>query len=57
MRILIWKKIEYNNGNDIFHMQDYPNLYKTIRHYYANGSSCPNWGNKLWIQWLYSGID
>lgn len=57
MRILIWKKIENNDGNDIFHMQNYPNLYKTIQHYYANGFSCPNWGNKLWIQGLYSGID
>jgi len=57
MRILIWKKIEKNDGNDIFHPQNYSELYKTIQQYYADGCSCPNWGNKLWIQGLYSGID
>lgn len=54
-RILIWKSITEGNEIDIFNQTDYSNF----NNYLINtfGGNCPNWGNKLWFQGLYSEIN
>lgn len=54
-KILIWRKITSGNELDIFNRIDYKNFYTHIRSRF-NGI-CPNWGNKLWFQGLYSAIN
>lgn len=54
-RILIWRRIVENNELDIFNSTDYKSLYQNVLEKWEG--VCPNWGNKLWFQGLYSEID
>ncbi len=54
-RILIWRQVVSGSDIDIFSNTDYSQLDSTLKKLY-NGA-CPNWGNKLWFQGLYSEID
>ena len=54
-KILIWRKVEKGDGVDIFFSTDYRKLDSTIQKMYAG--KCPNWGNKLWFQGIYSELD
>ena len=53
--ILIWRKILPGNELDIFGHTDYHNLYSHLNQ--TQNGICPNWGNKLWFQGLYSTIN
>ena len=54
-KILIWRQIIPGDGVDIFTHTDYTKLTAHMDRLY-NGA-CPNWGNKLWFQGLYSEIN
>lgn len=54
-RILIWRKVTPGNELDIFHKTDYQKFYDQVQDMFDG--NCPNWGNKLWFQGLYSEID
>ena len=54
-RILIWRQIIAGSDIDIFSKTDYTQLDNNIKRLY-NGR-CPNWGNKLWFQGIYSEIE
>ncbi len=54
-RILIWRPVEKGNELDIFGETNYSTFYKDVSSRFGN--ICPNWGNKLWFQGLYSEID
>lgn len=54
-RILIWREIILGSDIDIFNETDYMKLDSRLKELY--GGVCPNWGNKLWFQGLYSTID
>ena len=54
-KILIWRQIIPGDGVDIFAQTDYTKLTGDMDRLY-NGA-CPNWGNKLWLQGLYSEIN
>ena len=54
-KILIWRKITPYNELDIFCKTDYTNFFETCKVNFGKGA-CPNWGNKLWFQGLYSEI-
>ncbi len=53
-RILIWRKVVPHDEVDIFSSTDYRRLFENLDAIY--GGNCPNWGNKLWFQGLYSEI-
>ena len=53
-KILIWRKVVPGNDLDIFHQSDNQSLYVQVQNMF--GGICPNWGNKLWFQGLYSEI-
>lgn len=53
-RILIWRKVIPHDEVDIFSSTDYRKLFENLDALY--GGNCPNWGNKLWFQGLYSEI-
>ncbi len=55
-KILIWKKKIPHDETDIFTTTDYTKYYGNLEKIYGGGY-CPNWGNKLWLQGLYSEID
>lgn len=54
-RVLIWKRVAPGSENAIFTPTDYDHLYTLAINNW--GGACPNWGNKLWIQGIYSEID
>lgn len=54
-KILIWRKVAPGNELDIFHQSNFHTLYEQVQSMF--GGVCPNWGNKLWFQGLYSEIN
>lgn len=52
-RLLIWRQLD--PGIDIFEKIKPQKIYEVVQEQ-LNGD-CPNWGNKLWFQGLYSEID
>lgn len=52
-RVLIWKNVSEGNEYDIFGSINYNNLYEYIQKI----GGCPNQGNKLWFQGLFSTIN
>lgn len=53
-KILIWRKVIEGDGVDIFFSTDYKDLTNRLKTLYSG--SCPNWGNKLWFQGLYTEV-
>lgn len=53
-RILLMKKIEENGEFDIFRDVPSDKIYDVIKR--VSNGGCPNWGNKLWFQAIYSEI-
>lgn len=54
-QVLIWKKVFPGSDYDIFNRTDYHGLYEHIQTKW--GGVCPNWGNRLWLQGIFSELD
>lgn len=54
-QVLIWKKVFPGSDYDIFNRTDYHGLYEHIQTKW--GGVCPNWGNRLWLQGIFSALD
>lgn len=54
-QVLIWKKVFPGSDYDIFNRTDYHSLYKRVKDQW--GGICQNWGNRLWLQGIFSELD
>ncbi len=54
-QVLIWKKVFPGSDYDIFNRTDYHSLYEHVQTQW--GGVCQNWGNRLWLQGIFSELD